>query len=83
MVIAVIIIKENCLTSNNFARLLLNIGAKPEKQTLTQADKIQSFLWQSNQKGIIGQFMDDGNYCKRHIEGTEVVVECYFPCGLT
>ena len=46
----------------------------------TSDDVVQFFSWQSGQKGASQQVNDDGRYCGIKVEGTQSVIECYFPC---
>ena len=64
-------------TSTSLEAYLQNFsGAKP----LGDTDLEQYFFWESNQKGVNGDFQSDGSYCARQTEGTESVFNCYFPC---
>jgi hypothetical protein len=43
-------------------------------------DLMKFFFWESNEKGSSKQRNDDGRYCDIKTEGTESVIDCYFPC---
>lgn len=48
-------------------------------------DLMKFFAWESNSKGSSNDWNEEngnggGRYCKQKTKGTQLTVECYFPC---